>query len=147
MIMAESREEFVRQLLEEIWESRWEVMERFADDCVLEDPLMPGPVHGKQALLETFMLCHTWSDLRPELRSVLASGKFAAAEFVVRGRITAPFDGIPAGAVGTEFAFAETDVFEFDEVGRVARMSIYADVVGFNRQIEEAARPSEELRA
>jgi hypothetical protein len=137
--MTQPREEVVRALLEEFWSSRWEVIERFADDCLLEDPLLPEPVRGKGAVLETFKLCHAWADLRPELRSVCASGRHAAAEFVVRGRITNAVEGIPEAAVGADFAFGETDVFEFDEAGLVARMSIYADVVGFNRQLEEAA--------
>ena len=130
------RAQVVRNLLEEFWASNWGVIERFAEDAVLEDPMLPEPVRGKTEILATFKFCHEWAHLRPEIKSVVADDHLAAAEFVVKGTVRTPLDGYGEAAVGAEFAFGETDVFEFDTKGLVRRMSIYADVSGFNRQLE-----------
>jgi hypothetical protein len=68
-----------------------------------------------------------------------ASGAYATAEFVVKGTVTTPLDGYPPEIVGAPFRFGEVDVFEFDADGRIVRMSIYADVAGFDRQLREYA--------
>jgi hypothetical protein len=41
--------------------------------------------------------------------------------------------------VGKEFDFAEADVFEFDDSGRVVRETIYADVYTLMRQLGQPA--------
>lgn len=127
----------IRDLLHEFWTSDWRVIDRFADDAVLLDPMLPGPARGKPEILETFKACHSWADLKPELRNVIAADDLAAAEFVVKGVVTAPLDDFGDAAIGAEFSFGETDVFEFGEDGLVRRMSIYADVAGFNSQLKK----------
>lgn len=114
-------------------------MADFADDAVLEDPLLPEPCRGKEAIFETFEFCHAWANLAPELKLTFASGLRATAEFVVKGTVISPLEGYPHGVVGAPFEFGEVDVFEFDPEGRIVRMSIYADVLGFDRQLREHA--------
>ena len=137
--MSEERATQVRALLNEFWASNWSVMERFAPEALLVDPLMPGPVKGKAEILRTFKLCHSWAELHPELHNVFATERFGAAEFTVRGVVQAPLDGLPDTVVGAPFEFAEADIFQFDEQGLVIRMSIYADVAHFNQQLEKYA--------
>ena len=62
----------------------------------------------------------------------------AAAEFRVRGTVIAALLDLPQSAVGKSFDFAECDIFEFDEQNRIVRMTIYADVVSFMKQIGAA---------
>jgi len=136
--MNRQREELVRQLLERFWASDWTVMDLFADDVILVDPMLPQPVEGKAEILKTFKYCHEWGELSPRITNIFASGPFAAAEFIVAGRVRQPLDGYPPSVVGAQFEFAEADTFEFNADGLVKRMSIYADVAGFDRQMRDS---------
>jgi hypothetical protein len=136
------RAKLVADLLQRFWQSDWSIMSHFAEEALLEDPLLPEPCRGKEEILQTFEFCHAWAELAPELRLTFASGRYAMAEFVVKGTVINPLDGYPAEVVGAPFDFGEVDVFEFGDDGRILRMSIYADVVGFDRQLREYATSS-----
>lgn len=125
----------IEQFLRAFWTSDWAVCAAaLADDATYEDPLLPEPVIGREAILEILHLCHAWADLQPRLRSLFGDGTHFCAELRVAGTITAPADGIPDHALGRSFDFAETDVFEAAN-GRIVRMSIYADVPALMSQI------------
>ncbi len=125
-----------RRFLEDVWASRWEsCRDRLGERAVYEDPLLEDPVTGRDPIIDTFKLCHAWGILSPVLKNVFASGSMAAAEFQVKGRVKAALLGMPESAVGKSFDFPECDVFEFDGSGRIVRMTIYADVAGFMKQV------------
>ena len=83
--------------------------------------MLEQPVEGKAEILKTFKYCHEWGELSPRITSIFASGPFAAAEFVVAGRVRQPLDGYPPSVVGAHFEFAEADIFEFNGDGLVKR--------------------------
>ncbi len=130
----------VRDLLAAFWESRWDdCIAHFSVDALYEDPLLPEPVHGKQGILDIFKYCHSWGTYRGEIRGIFCTDRLATAELRIRGRVTSPPDGMPDSVVGKEFDFAEADVFEFDDSGRVVRETIYADVYTLMRQLGQLA--------
>ncbi len=128
--------ELARSFLRAVWGSDWGLCRRMlSEKAVYEDPLLEAPVIGREPIIETFKLCHAWGRLAPSLKRVFGGGRLAAAEFRVRGTVIAALLDLPQSAVGKSFDFAECDVFEFDGENRIARMSIYADVVSFMKQI------------
>ena len=78
--------------------------------------------------MNTFVLIHGAGDVGWYWHLV-------AAELRIAGRVTAAIDELPPDAVGKQFSFAETDVFELREDGLVGRMSIYADTMTFMKQV------------
>jgi hypothetical protein len=91
-------------------------------------------VRGRDAIIEVFKFCHSWATLKPTLQALFGDGKRFCAEIRVAGTIIAAVEGIPDASVGRAFDFAEADVFDV-EADQIKRMSIYADVVGFQKQI------------
>jgi steroid delta-isomerase-like uncharacterized protein len=125
----------IERFLRAFWQSEWaSCATMLAADAIYEDPLLDGPVSGRDNVLDVLRFCHSWSALEPRLRSLFGDGEYFCAELRVIGTITAAADGIPASSVGRTFDFAETDVFHVLE-GEIARMTIYADVVSFQQQI------------
>ncbi len=126
----------IRQMLEAFWVSDWEkAMAFFADDAIYEDPLLPEPARGKEAILAVFQYCHQWGRLEGEIRSCFGGGGFAVAELRIRGTMIAPAEGMPPEVVGRRFDFVEADVFELNSAGKIVRETIYPDVHTFLRQI------------
>ncbi len=133
------RSALARSFLQGIWASDWEVCRSLlSENAIYEDPLLDAPIIGREPILDTFKLCHAWGRLAPRLKHVFSEGQMAAAEFRVQGTVIAALLDLPQSAVGKEFDFAECDIFEFDEANRIRRMSIYADVASFRKQIGAA---------
>lgn len=125
----------IERFLRAFWTSRWDVCgPMLSMDAVYQDPLLEDPVCGRSAILEVFRYCHQWAALDPRLVSLFGDGDLFCAELRVAGTIIAVADGIPQAAVGRPFDFAEADIFQV-RAGEIVRMSIYADVVGFQAQI------------
>jgi steroid delta-isomerase-like uncharacterized protein len=125
----------IERFLRAFWESRWDACEQMlAPDAVYEDPLLDEPVRGRAQILEVFKFCHKWARLDPQLRAVLGDGRRFCAELRVRGTVIESVESIPPTSLGKSFDFAEADVFDV-ESGMITRMSIYADLVTFQRQI------------
>ena len=130
-----------RSFLRGVWGSDWDLCRAMlAEKAVYEDPLLDAPVIGREQIIETFKLCHAWGRLDPILKQAFGGSRMAAAEFRVRGTVIAALLDLPPSAVGKSFDFAECDVFEFDDRNRIVRMSIYADVVSFMKQIGAAGQ-------
>ncbi len=102
--------------------------------CIYEDPLLDEPVRGRSDILDVFRFCHSWASLDPQLRTVFGDGERFCAELRVTGTVITAADGIPESSVGRSFDFAEADVFQVED-GQIVRMSVYADVVSFQKQI------------
>lgn len=125
----------IERFLRAFWASEWSFCERLlAEEAVYEDPLLPEPVRGRVEILEVFRFCHHWATLDPQLIALFGDGRGFCAELRIRGTIIAAVEGIPESAVGRQFDFAEVDVFQVSN-GTITRMSVYADVVGFQAQI------------
>jgi hypothetical protein len=125
----------IERFLRAFWTSQWDVCgPMLSIDAVYEDPLLAEPMRGRSAILDVFRYCHQWAALDPRLVSLFGDGDRFCAELRVAGTIVAIADGIPEAAVGRQFDFAEADVFQV-QGGEIVRMSIYADVVGFQAQI------------
>ena len=125
----------IERFLRAFWRSDWAVCgPMLAADAVYEDPLLEEPVQGCEAILEVFKFCHAWADLDPQLRAVFGDGERFCAELRVVGRVTHSVEGIPEESVGRSFDFAEADIFDVRSE-RIVRMSVYADVAGFQNQI------------
>lgn len=132
----QNRTNLVQSFLQGVWESRWDVcLPILSEKAIYEDPLLDSPVLGRDAIIDTFKLCHAWGDLKPVLKNVFGDDRMVAAEFQVKGNVKAAMLGIPESAVGKSFDFAECDVFEFNDRNLIARMTIYADVAGFLKQL------------
>lgn len=126
----------IEAFLRAFWRSDWNTCSSMLSrNAVYEDPLLEQPVRGRKAILETLKFCHSWADLEPRLVSLFGDGRLFCAELRITGRITNAVEGIPARSVGKSFDFAEADVFH-GAGGVIQRMSIYADVVGFQKQID-----------
>ena len=126
----------IRDLLQAFWTSDWDaLMPLFADDAVYEDPLLPEPVRGRDEIQRVLAYCHAWAAFHNDIRTVFGTDRLVAAELRIAGRVTAAIDELPPNAVGKQFSFAETDVFELREDGLVGRMSIYADTMTFMKQV------------
>jgi len=125
----------IEEFLCAFWRSDWDVCSSMlAPDALYVDPLLDNPVRGREAVLETLEFCHSWALLEPRLVSLFGDGRSFCAEIRVIGTITRSVTGIPEEAVGRSFDFAEADVFR-TEGGLIRRMSVYADVPGFRKQI------------
>ncbi len=126
----------IETFLRAFWRSDWGTCSSLlADDAVYEDPLLERPVRGREAILATLEFCHSWAELEPRLVSLFGDGELFCAELRIAGKVTKAVEGIPARSVGRSFDFAEVDVFQ-SAGGAIRRMSIYADVVGMQRQID-----------
>ncbi len=125
----------IETFLRAFWRSEFDVCSSMlASDAVYEDPLLDEPVCGREAILAVLEFCHSWAALNPTLLSLFGDGGLFCAELRIKGTITKAVEGIPVTSVGRYFDFAEADVFRVE--GEVIRgMRIYADVVGFQRQI------------
>lgn len=125
----------IEMFLRAIWRSDWNTCHAMlAQDAVYEDPLLDRPAHGRKAILETLEFCHTWAELEPRLVSLFGDGGLFCAELRITGKVIKAVEGISARSVGRSFDFAEVDVFQ-SVGGAIHRMSIYADVVGLQKQI------------
>ncbi len=126
----------IERFLRAFWRSDWDTCRpMLAPAAIYEDPLLDEPVSGRENILDVLRFCHSWSALDPEMRSLFGDGERFCAELRVIGTVTAAVDGISASSVGRRFDFAEADVFHVVG-GEIVRMSIYADVVSFQRQID-----------
>lgn len=129
----------VRGLLEAFWSKDWgRVMASFAEEASYEDPLLPGPVRGKEAILQVFQYCHEWGSYRGEITNIFGGDNFAVAELRIRGTVRKPPEGMPESVVGKSFDFVEADVFEFNSEGKIIRETIYADALTLMRQLGQA---------
>jgi hypothetical protein len=129
----------VERYLDAFWDSRWEELaELLAPDAVYLDPLLPAPVEGRDAVLETLAYCHEWGTYRGELERLFGDDRHAAAELRIQGVVTAPPAGMTAAVVGKSFDFVETDLFDIDALGRVSRQAVYADALGLVRQLGQS---------
>ncbi len=125
----------IETFLRAFWRSDWDTCRSMlAEDAVYEDPLLERPVRGREAILATLEFCHSWAELEPRLISLFGDGRLFCAELRIAGKVTRAVEGIPAKSVGTSFDFAEADIFHGAE-GVIQRISIYADVIGLQRQI------------
>ncbi len=125
----------IERFLRAFWQCDWDICSSMlALDAVYEDPLLDEPVRGRSDILDVFRFCHAWAALDPRLRTLFGDGQQFCAELRVVGTVIAAADGIPESSVGRGFDFAEADVFQVND-GQIVRMSVYADVVGFHRQI------------
>lgn len=130
------RSALARSFLQAVWGSDWQACRAMLSEAaVYEDPLLEAPIIGREPIIETFKLCHAWGRLDPRLKQVFSGGKMAAAEFRVHGTVIKALLDLPQSAVGKEFDFAECDIFEFDDQNLIKRMTIYADVASFMKQI------------
>jgi steroid delta-isomerase-like uncharacterized protein len=131
-------QETVELYLDAFWASRWnEVLDCLSDDAIYVDPLLSEPVRGKAAIRDVLAYCHEWGDYQGELVSLFGSDRLVAAELRITGRVKSAPEGMSEAVVGKEFDFAECDVFELDERGRIARQTIYADGLSLERQLGE----------
>jgi steroid delta-isomerase-like uncharacterized protein len=134
--------ELVRRYLAAFWDSRWEeLLGYLADDALYVDPLLPEPVSGKAAIRDVLAYCHEWGEYRGEIVNVFGAGSWVAVELRIRGRVTAPPEGMSEAVVGRSFDFAECDVFELDDGTRIVRQTIYADGLTLERQLGERFFP------
>lgn len=133
------RVEIVRRLLDAFYASRWPELESyFAADAEYVDPLLPEPVRGPAAIREVMAYCHEWGSYRGEIVNVFGDGRLVCVEQRIRGTVTSPPEGMTADVVGRTFDFAEADVFEFGDDGRVVRQSIYADTASLAKQLGQS---------
>ncbi len=125
----------IERFLRAFWRCDWDSCgPMLALDAIYEDPLLDEAVSGRENILDVLRYCHSWSALDPQLRSLFGDGERFCAELRVVGTVTATADGIPESSVGRTFDFAETDVFHVVN-SQIVRVSIYADVVTFQLQI------------
>ncbi len=130
--------DLIRRYLAAFWASRWEeLMGYLADGALYVDPLLPGPVRGKAAIGDVLAYCHEWGEYRGEIVNLFGSGPFVTVELRIRGRVTAPPEGMTDAVVGKEFDFVECDVFELDESDRIVRQTIYADGISLQHELGE----------
>ncbi|HVL80099.1 MAG TPA: nuclear transport factor 2 family protein [Actinomycetota bacterium] len=101
---------------------------RFAEDAVLEHPLEPEPVRGREAIRENEdALFESFSDIEVEVRSMTSGGPRVVAEVVLRATSTSSADprGAPAGRSRIEIPAVW--IFEFGPDGLVTAERDYFD--------------------
>jgi steroid delta-isomerase-like uncharacterized protein len=107
----------------------------FADGVVFEDVTLGAVNHGKNALRDFATgVFAAFADLKFELKSrfATADGKSGAIEWIMRGRQTKDFPGLPA--TNKPFEVRGATVVEFTD-GKISRDSDYWDLVTYMKQV------------
>jgi steroid delta-isomerase-like uncharacterized protein len=107
----------------------------FTDNVDYEDVTLGAANHGSNALRDFAAATFGgFTDLKFELKSrlVAADGKWGAMEWVMRGRQTKDFPGLPA--TNKPFEVRGATVVEFSN-GKISRNSDYWDLATYMKQV------------
>jgi steroid delta-isomerase-like uncharacterized protein len=133
-IMDKGAEDLIRA-----WAADWtsgnltHLLSLFAEECVYEDVAFGVTYRGK-AELKSFAesMRSAFPDLRVNIDSCFATGKFACAEWKMSGTHRGDLPDMPAG--NKSFTIRGSSVFEF-ESSRIRRCSDYWDQTTLLKQL------------
>lgn len=113
--------------------------EFFTESAVLEHPLAPKPLKGRDAIRESEQaIFDSFSDIQIDIRSLTHSGQHVVAEVVLRATNTGPMDfgeAEPLPATEQRIEIAAVWVFEFAPSGHVASERDYFDTAKLMAQL------------
>ncbi|MEV0400931.1 nuclear transport factor 2 family protein [Actinoallomurus sp. NPDC050550] len=111
-----------------------------AEDVVIQFPTSPQATRGKQSIRPVWSMVFTTviPDIRQEMLSTVAHGRFAACEFVETGTLTVPSEvadpmGLSPG--GRPYSMNMASFFHFDDEGLIDGIRSYWDTGTFADQI------------
>lgn len=111
----------------------------FAEEAVLEHPLLPEPLNGRAAIREGEQaLFDSFSDVEVELRLVAGDENSVVAEVVLRATNTGPIDlgeGEPVPATGRRIEVPAVWIFDFGPDGLVTAERDYFDTASMMAQL------------
>ena len=109
------------------------LMERMADDFVINIAGAPGPRYGKEVWREGIdVALAAFPDLRAEIKDCFGSGDRVAVRLVFHGTHTGDFLGIPA--TGRMVSYDSTEIYRVVD-GRIVEEWICSDLASLMGQL------------